>query len=286
MPTPSVDPQRFKDNQRSTWDGMSAGWAAATDIFERGGQPTTEHLLERGGVRPGQSVLDLGTGHGEPAIRAAEAVGPEGRVVGVDLSTAMLARAHARAAALPQAEFVEGDVESIGLAAESFDVVLSRWGLMLVIDQLATFEAIRRVLKPGGVLATTTWGPPQSVPMLFTATRVLGERLRLPGPPPGQPGPFSMCEADALAKTVTAAGFSDVTVTEFTVPFVLQNPAEYAAFGRAVTPRAVLDLIKRRFGSEDDPGTWGAVADAVERHAAGDGRIMLPSTALSVRATA
>ncbi|MCT2592042.1 class I SAM-dependent methyltransferase [Streptomyces sp. N2-109] len=286
MPTPSIDPQRFKDGQRSAWDGMSAGWETATEIFERGGLPMTERLLELGGVRSGHSVLDLGTGHGEPALSAAEVVGPDGRVVGVDLSPAMLKTARARASALHHVEFVEGDVESIDLPAGSFDVVLSRWGMMFVVDQLAAFKASRRVLRSGGVLAAAVWGPPSSVPMLHTAIRVLTERLQLPTQPPEQPGTFSMSDRGTLARTLTEAGFAEVTVTEFIVPFWVNGADEYAAFSRAVTPQGVLDLMRNRFGSEDDPGTWDAVAAAVEPYSSGDGRILLPSTALCVRATA
>jgi SAM-dependent methyltransferase len=286
MATPSIDPHRFRDEQRSNWDGISTGWGNAIAIFERGASAMTERLLELGGVRPGQFVLDVGTGHGEPALSAVTRVGPAGRVVGVDLSPAMVEAARRRAAGVANVEFMEADAESIDLPPGSFDVVLSRWGLMFVLDQVAVFTGLRRLLAPGGVLAASVWGPPSSAPMLCSGYAVLAERLELPEPPPGMPGPFSMSDPGKLTATLVAAGFTDVSVTEFVVPFRLDDTWEYAVFNRSVVPPVLLGMLKDRFGSEDDPDTWKAVAATVEPYASDDGGFSLPSTALCIRAVA
>lgn len=283
MTAPRIDPAKFKEQQRENWDAISSGWAAILDTFERGGAPVTRRLLELGGVRPGQSVLDVGTGLGEPALTAAEVVGTSGRVVGVDLSPAMLKIAERRADGADNVTFVTGDAESIDLPAASFDVVLSRWGLMFAFDRIAMFRGLARLLRPGGVLAAAVWGPPESVPMMALGYTVISRRLELPPPPPGGPGPFSMSDPSQLAGELTTAGFTDVSVTEFVAPFRLDTEQDYIDLNRTTAPPGLLAMVRDRFGSVDDPGTWQAIGEAVAEYRSGDG-LSLPSTALCLRA--
>jgi SAM-dependent methyltransferase len=277
------DPTAFKARQRASWDDTSEGWAAWHDEFERGAAVVTARLLELAGVRPRQRVLDVATGHGEPALTAAAAVGPEGRVVGIDISPGMLAKARDRAGDAGQVEFAEGDMEAADFPPGSFDVVLSRFGLMLALDHVGTFRALARVLAPGGVLAAAVWGPAETH-LLSAGPVALTEHLGLPAPPPGVPSTFSMADAGKLAGELTEAGFEDVEVTEQVVPFRFASVDDYVRFNRDVLPKAVLRMIHDRFGSEDDPDTWGAMAQAVEKYTGPDGAVDLPSTALCFRA--
>src|SRR5687768_9249315 len=96
--TGAFDPVAFKAAQRANWNALSGGWESWQDRFETAAAPVTEMLLGLGGVRPGQTVLDVGTGIGEPALTVARIVGPTGRVTGVDLAPEMIARARRRAA--------------------------------------------------------------------------------------------------------------------------------------------------------------------------------------------
>jgi arsenite methyltransferase len=103
-------------------------------------------------LRPGERVLDLGSGAGLDAFRAAQAVGPGGRVIGVDMTPAMLERAVAAAGALgvEQVEFREGRIEALPIDDASIDVVLSNCVINLSVDKAAVFREIERVLVPGG----------------------------------------------------------------------------------------------------------------------------------------
>ncbi|MEU6038435.1 class I SAM-dependent methyltransferase [Actinomadura sp. NPDC047616] len=282
-----IDPEQVKTEQRRSWNAISAGWDATHEIFERGGAALTRRLLDLADVRPGRRVLDVATGIGEPALNAAAAVGPGGCVVGVDISPAMLAvaRRRARLHGCRNVAFAEGDVEHLGQPEGAFDVVLSRLGLMFAVDHVAAFRGLRAVLVPGGVLAAAVWAEPEAAPMMSLGYRVLADRLDLPSPPPGLPGPFSMSDPGRLAADLIAAGFQDVSVTAFTVPFRLDGPGEYVEITKAMTPPRLLGLLRDRYGSEDDPATWEAVGAAVAPFAAG-GVIPLPSTALCVRAVA
>ena len=104
--------------------------------------------------QPGETVLDLGSGAGIDAFLAARRVGPEGRVIGVDMTPAMLDKARAAAAryGLAQVEFREGRLEALPVADASIDAVTSNCVINLVPDKAAVFREIARVLKPGGRL--------------------------------------------------------------------------------------------------------------------------------------
>jgi len=97
-------------------------------------------------------VLDLGSGAGADSLVAAQMVGPEGWVTGIDMTPEMLTRARAAAAqlALENIEFVEAEAESLPFSDGSFDIVISNGVIDLIPDKDAVFAEIHRVLKPGG----------------------------------------------------------------------------------------------------------------------------------------
>jgi ubiquinone/menaquinone biosynthesis C-methylase UbiE len=108
-------------------------------------------------LRPGETVVDLGSGAGIDAFLAARAVGPEGKVIGVDMTPAMLkkARENAARAGYTQVEFREGRLEALPVADSSVDAVTSNCVINLVPDKAAVFAEIGRVLRPGGRLAVS-----------------------------------------------------------------------------------------------------------------------------------
>ena len=107
-----------------------------------------------GRLEPGERVLDLGCGAGTDSLVAAQMVGPEGRVTGIDMTPQMLAKARAAAAELGagNVEFVDGEVERLPFEDASFDVVISNGVIDLIPDKDAVFGEIFRVLAPGGRL--------------------------------------------------------------------------------------------------------------------------------------
>ncbi len=104
------------------------------------------------GIKPGDTVLDLGSGAGNDCFVARHEAGPDGRVIGVDFTPEMIAKARANAQQLGYAnvEFREGDIEQLPLSDAMVDVVVSNCVLNLVPDKKKAFSEIFRVLKPGG----------------------------------------------------------------------------------------------------------------------------------------
>ena len=130
---------------------------AALSFWDRFGDATVSRLR----LAPGSAVLDLCCGAGASAIPAARAVGPAGRVLGVDVAAPQLELARARAAAegLANLELRHGDATRTGLPDGGFDAVVCVFGVFFAPDMTAFVREMWRLVKPGGVLAVTTWGP-------------------------------------------------------------------------------------------------------------------------------
>lgn len=137
----------------------------AADYFDAGPLAFWERYgrrsIERLKLARGAAVLDVCSGTGASALPAAQAVGPGGRVIAVDLAEELLklGRAKAAAAKLRSLEFRRGDMTALGFADGSFDAVVCVFGIFFVPDMEAQVAELWRMVRPGGQLAITTWGP-------------------------------------------------------------------------------------------------------------------------------
>jgi len=129
----------------------------ANSFWDRFGRATTERLR----LQPGARILDVCCGSGASAIPAAEKVGPEGCVLGIDLAEKLLERARTKAneRGLQNIVFRVGDMLDLKHPKSGFDAVVCVFGIFFVPDMPAAVRALWHVVRPGGRLAITTWGP-------------------------------------------------------------------------------------------------------------------------------
>ena len=146
---------------------------AALSFWDRFGAATVSRLR----LAPGGTVLDLCCGAGASALTAARAVGPEGRVLGIDIAAPLLELARARAAdeGLANVELRHGDATRTGLPGGGFDAVVCVFGVFFAPDMAAFVREMWRLTGPRGVLAVTTWGPGLFEPASSLFWRCVGE---------------------------------------------------------------------------------------------------------------
>jgi SAM-dependent methyltransferase len=188
--------------QVGVWDRISSIYLREVDKrFE----DIVEGVLRRAGLQPGQEVLDLGTGTGSVALKAASSVLPGGNVTALDISLDMLALAQQRAASmgLSNVTFREGRAEAIPAPSGQLDAVLASLSLMYVIDRAAAAREIARVLRPGGRLVAAVWGgPDQADIVLFQQTA----GSFAPQPPVPGVGPGALADLGEFLAQLKHAG--------------------------------------------------------------------------------
>jgi SAM-dependent methyltransferase len=203
------------------WGTVAAGWDEHAAFVESRGAAVTARLLALSAPQPGERVLELGCGPGDVGIAAAAYVGEAGEVVLSDVAPAMVAIAARRVDELGvrNARTRVLDLEEIDEPDGSYDVVVCREAIMLVGDPARAAREIRRVLRPGGRVALTVWGPRDRNPWLGVVFDAVSGILGTPMPPPGVPGPFSLDDAGTLAELLVGAGLAEVEVGEVPTPY-------------------------------------------------------------------
>jgi SAM-dependent methyltransferase len=197
--------------QVAYWNGAGgAHWVAQQDRTDRALTEVAALTLARADARPGEVVIDVGCGCGVTTIGLAEAVGPAGRVIALDVSGPMLGRAQERLAASGMVEFVLADAALHRFPAAIADLLFSRFGVMFFGDPTAAFTNLRRALKPAARLVFACWREPAENPWMMVPLMAAYEHVpRLPKVGPEDPGPFSFADPDRVRHILTGAGFVD-----------------------------------------------------------------------------
>lgn len=284
MSAQKFDGSAYKSGQKEQWDSVAEAWNKWWPSIEKTAGAASIALADAIGARPGQRILDVSTGIGEPAVTLARLVGPEGSIVATDQSAGMLAVAAERIKkeGLSNIELVEVDTEVMDLPEDEFDGVACRWGLMFLPDLQAGLQAIRMSLKPGAKFAALVWGTPDQVPMLSlpmaVAQQVLDPPPPPPPPPPDAPNVFSLGGDGMLQSALKAAGFKNVVVDPFQIRFDLESPREYIEFVGDLAPPVRAMLAGRP--SDQVELFWSTVASKAGAFVDEDGNFSIPTTAL------
>ena len=205
-----------KQREHDTWNLVAEGWRKNDASLATSYRGVTERMLQLAKVGAGARVLDVASGTGEPAIPAAEQVGPNGYVLGTDFVEEMLvvARDKAKRRRLGNVEFRRVDAEELSVDAGAFDAALLRWGLMFMPDPIACLRQLHRALRTGGRVAVACWASPEKNPWVAAPLAAVKKRVDVPPPPPGAPGLFAFADPARLTSALVAAGFVDVAVEE------------------------------------------------------------------------
>lgn len=273
-------------SQIRDWDGVvGERWAAEQETTDERIRPFGLAAMTAAAPQPGERVLDVGCGCGDTSLALAQAVGPMGAVVGVDVSSPMLAVARRRAGNAANLSFIRADASHTDLPGP-FDLLYSRFGVMFFDDPPAAFLRMRQAMKPTGRLAFACWqsagaNPWAAVPAV-AARQAAG--LDAAAADPFAPGPFAFGEASRVSSILEKAGFVGVQTKGFEAPMYLGSSPRSAAEG--ATRIGPASRVLREAGEAVLPVVTDAIEKALRPYMATDGTVAFPGRVWIVTAQA
>jgi SAM-dependent methyltransferase len=207
--------------QLRAWDGdEGAYWAAHAERFDQAVAAYQPRFFEAAAIAPSERVLDIGCGTGQ-TTRDAARIALSGSVLGVDLSSEMLAVARERAAAqgLTNVRFEQADAQVYPFEAGAFNVGISRTGAMFFSDAVMAFQNIGHALRPGGRLVLLVWQPLIANEWIREIAVALSGGRQMPAPPQEAPGPFSLADPERARSILSQAQFADIDIAGVHAPF-------------------------------------------------------------------
>ncbi len=280
------EPASANAAQRDYWNTVAGPrWVGLEGVVERRVQAVNDLLLRSCGAQPGEQALEIGCGTGAFTVPLAEVVGARGKVVGADISTAMLAGAQRRlaAAGLRNVQLVETDAQTHKFEPGAFDLIASRFGVMFFADPAAAFANLINATRPGGRLAFACWGRLDENEHWLLPSRIALRHLGPPQPtPPRSPGPMAFADPDYVREFLSAAGFAGIAIERAHPDMVLAGAEEEAGHALVIGPTARL-IDEKQPDSATRENIRAEIAQALAA-AAASGPIRLPSTVLLVTA--
>lgn len=227
----TADPNALKGED---WAGeMGVKWLTHIDRFEGMIAPIGDALLARAAIAPGERVIDLGCGGGLTSLAAAKATGPEGAVLGLDISPDLIDEARRRAVDHPNVSFICGDAATVALDTP-YDRLISRFGSMFFADPYAAFTNLHGLIRPGGRIDLAIWAAPRDNPWMMELMGVARSHIEIPSPDPRAPGPFAFADLDYVRDIWAHAGFS--------APDIEAYQGEQAIGGPGASPQDAADF--------------------------------------------
>jgi ubiquinone/menaquinone biosynthesis C-methylase UbiE len=212
------------------WSESAPYWEKYREIIGGMFAPVAQALIEDAGITARLTVLDVATGPGEPALTIAGLVGPEGKVLGVDQVPEMVeaARREANRRALHNASFEVAFADKLPFPANTFDAVVSRFGVMLFQSPFDSVREMLRVLKPGGRISMAVWHFAERNPFHYSLSQVVDRYVDSPPPAPDSPDAFRFAAPGKLLAILSDAGAA--APSERLLRFAMQAPISIEDF--------------------------------------------------------
>lgn len=207
--------QTANEDQAEYWGQSASGakWLTYESQMDQVLAPVLDLVLDRAELGPGMRVLDIGCGTGASTVAAARAVGPQGQVLGADISEPFLERARQRAKAVgaTNTAFQYADAQVTAFDGQARDAAISRFGVMFFHDPAAAFANIAKGLRPGGRMTFAAWGPLSDNPWFRIPHVAATARLGHP-PKYGRftPGPLAFHDVDHVTGLMKEAGLDNI----------------------------------------------------------------------------
>jgi ubiquinone/menaquinone biosynthesis C-methylase UbiE len=201
-------------DQVAFWNGVAGRhWTDRQSVQDIVLSPVTDRLIARTDAQGGQRILDIGCGCGATTIELAKQVGPSGHVLGIDISVPMLERARQLTGKDLPADYVLADATIYPFDPASFDLLVSRFGVMFFADPVLSFRNLRKSLRPKGRLVFACWREPRENGWMMAPLMAVYKHVpKLPQLGPEDPGPFAFADEARVRRILTEAGFTDVVV--------------------------------------------------------------------------
>lgn len=231
------------------WMGtMGQRWRNNYEVFEGMLADVGAALVDHADLKSGESVVEIGFGGGATSLEIAKRIGPNGTLVGVDISPelAALATDRATSAGFANSRFVNADASTVTLAEAPFDVIMSRFGIMFFIEPYDAFRNLHALMKPGGRAAFAVWAPADGNEWLTNLRQVIGRYIELPPVEARTPGPQALSDFSYVEDLLGKAGFSNFAKQDWNGPLYIgghgADPKAAAAF--AMHAQSMAELVE------------------------------------------
>jgi len=254
--------RQSNDEQAALWNGVNGqSWVEAQEVLDCMFLPIEQLLVEVARSKPRAHVLDVGCGTGATTLAIQKQLAADARCTGLDISAPMLDHARARAERDGSpASFVCADAEQYAFEPQSFDLIVSRFGVMFFGDSRRAFQNLRRATRENADLFLIAWRSAAENPFMTAAERAVATILpNLPPRDPDAPGQFYFADSARVQRILEESGWSEIELRPldvectFATADLLQYLARFGPLGRFLqqadepTRARVLDVVRPAF---------------------------------------